>query len=103
MAACYESVRHDRRYEVDARGVAEFGPDRVLRRFIPWCAVNRFEFARRHNQVRWSMRAADGSQIKPKLEYASSLECYNVALREWRACRRTHVARISAECTANFV
>ncbi len=86
MAASYESLRHDRRYEVDARGIAEFGSDRVLRRFIPWYAVVRIDFthAPQHQQVSWSVREADGSRITPKLGYASSLECYNVALRTWR-------------------
>ncbi len=100
MDASYESVHRDRRYEIDARGVAEFGPDRVLQRFIPWCAVNGIEFAHapQHKQVRWSVRAADGSRIRPKLEYANALECYNVAIRAWRAlvphACRTHFARV---------
>ncbi len=100
MAASYESVRHDRRYEVDASGVAEFGPDRVLRRSIPWCVVTRIEFTHDHlhKQVLWSVRAADGSRIRPKLEYANSLECYNVAVRTWRAFMphacRAHFARV---------
>jgi hypothetical protein len=87
MTASYESVRHDRRYEIDACGVAEFGGDRGLRRFIPWHAVNRIEFAHlpQHRQVRWSVRAADGSRIRPNLAYTNSLECYNVALSAWRA------------------
>ena len=100
MAASYESVRHDRRYEVDARGVVEFGPCQVLRRFIPWYAVNRIEFAHspQHKQVRWSVRAADGSRIRPKLAYTSSLECYNAAVCEWRArmphAWRAHCGRV---------
>jgi hypothetical protein len=99
MAASYESLRHDRRYEVDARGIAEFGSDRVLRHFIPWYAVVRIDFthAPQHQQVLWSVREADGSRIKPKLGYASSLECYNVAIRTWREFMphkcRTHYVR----------
>jgi hypothetical protein len=99
MAASYQSVRHDRRYEVDSRGVAEFELDRALRRFIPWCAVNGIEFEHKpqHKQVRWSVRAAHGDRIRPKLEYLDSLECYSVAIRAWRevmphACR-SHFAR----------
>ena len=98
--ASYESICHDRRYEVDSRGIAEFGSDRVLRRFIPWWAVSRIEFEHKqqYRKVRWSVRAADGSRITPKLEYASSLECYNDTVRAWReimpqACRM-HFARI---------
>jgi hypothetical protein len=97
MAASYESVRRDRRYEVDARGVAEFGPHRVLQRFIPWGAVKRIEFAHapQHKQVRWSVRAADGSRIRPTLEYANSLDCYNAAVRAWRE-------RVPHACRADF-
>ena len=88
VTAIYESDRHDRRYEVDARGVAEFGRDRILQRFIPWGAVHGIELShdRRHTQVRWSVKSADGSRIRPKLEYTNSLECYNDAIRAWRAC-----------------
>ncbi len=97
MTAIYESVRHDRRYEIDARGVAEFGQDRVLRRFIPWCAVSQIEFAHKplNRQLLWSVRAADGARIRPKLEYANSLECYNASVGEWRA-------RVPHACRAQF-
>jgi hypothetical protein len=100
MAPGYESVRHDRWYEVDARGVAEFGPDRALQRFIPWCDVTGIEFTHvhKHRQVDWSVRAADGTRIRPNLEYANSLECYKVAVRTWRAFMphacRAHFARV---------
>ncbi len=99
MPASFESVRHDRRYEVDASGVTEFGLDRVLRQFIPWCSVDRIEFAhsRERRQVSWSVRATDGSRINPKLEYATSLECYRIAFNTWRSCMpqafRSHFAR----------
>jgi hypothetical protein len=48
--------------------------------------------------VHWSVRAADGSQIRPKLEYTNSLECHTVAMRMWwelmpHPCR-THFARV---------
>ncbi len=75
MPGSYETVRRDRRYEVDSRCVFEFGPDRILQSFIPWSTVSRIEFAHppHHGQVRWSVRAADGSRISPKLEYTNSL------------------------------
>jgi hypothetical protein len=96
----YESLRHGRRYEVDARGIAEFGTDRALRGFIPWCAVGRIEFthSRAHRVVRWSVRSADGSGITPSLEYTNSLECYHATLMEWRAtiphAFRAHFMRV---------
>ena len=101
MAASYESVRHDWRYEIDVRGVAEFGPHRVLRRFIPWDAVKRIDFVPAHGlrRAQWSVRASDGSRIKPKLEFTNSLECYNEAVRAWRTCARAPFARIVAEST----
>jgi hypothetical protein len=100
MAACYESVRHDRRYEVDARGVAEFDRDGILKRFIPWYAVKRLPFAHgpADKRATFSVRAADGSLIRPKLEYANLLECYNAVLRQWRASMphacRAHYGRL---------
>ena len=88
VTAIYESHRRDRRYEVDAHGVAEFGPHQILRGFIPWCAVKGIEFAHdpRHRHLRWSVTSADGSRIRPKLEYTNSVECYNAAVCAWRAC-----------------
>jgi hypothetical protein len=100
MAASYESVRRDRRYLVDASGVTEFGPDRDLRQFIPWCVVTRIAYAhdRRHKQLRWSVRATDGSKITPQLEYANALESYDAVVRAWRAFAphacRAHFARV---------
>ena len=88
VTAIYESNRYDRRYEVDVRGVAEFGPHQTLRGFIPWCAVKGIEFAHdpRYRHLRWSVNSADGSRIRPKLEYTNSVECYNAAMLAWRAC-----------------
>jgi hypothetical protein len=86
MAASYESIRQDRRYEIDARGFTEFGPDQTLRVFIPWCSVDRVDFSHDalHKAVAWSVRSTDGGRIRPKLEYVTSLECYNVAIQAWR-------------------
>ncbi len=94
MRGTYEFVGRDRRYQVDSQGVAELGPDRVIERFIPWCAVKQIDFARvpRGRQVRWSVRATDGSQITPKLEYLQAIECYDVAFRIWRE-RMPHACR----------
>lgn len=99
MPASFESVRHDRRYKVDASGVTEFGLDHALRQFLPWCSVDRIEFDHDvfRGVVRWSVRAADGSKLSPKLDYATSLECYGATIRTWRsfmpdACR-SHFAR----------
>ena len=67
MAAVFESRRGDRRYEVDERGVAEFGRDSVLRRFIPWAAVERLELAHKASQreLNWSVRSGAGGGSLP--------------------------------------
>ena len=100
MAASFESLRRDRRYEIDSLGIAEFGPDGDLRRFISWENVNRIDFrhAPQRQFVHWSVRATDGRRITPKLGYKSSLECYTAAVGRWRELMphavRAHFARV---------